>query len=606
VISCHFPDGESFSLGTGSKPSKFEEYLSALRSLRDFNDAVAARGDADEAIVAECEVLLLSLNSGRLGDIDRLLRENLGSTYRSLAIKGSSPVCPESGPRTGMRLLAPISECQAELWEFVASWDGTRNLKILDLPLCVFSGLEAYGWSARGAMSSVLISSNFLDKNSVGNDWVANSSHDENPYRWLCRECSLSRICSPVRTSWFAPNFLPHRDQKPRPYSREEAFEALARLGASTEMGQVIVERSEDLKQRDWAELVLLHVLGDQEQMGLRVREVYCCAEPVFEMEVEYQGTAFVVHLGFLRPGFEAGSMIGPYSVSVRSSLSEEWLSAFPADSVELSLLKVLARLLPRVDVGTWQRGRFPGLRATEALNLAGLAWTMLGANVWPGSGRIGEWDVIGSSCIDAVRLVLRLQSKGGVRTELLVQMVDLTLPEYEEPDGFLPVFIGNGYSLHLRFCGDIGGDILSRHLELESLRQECISIGTAFQSRGKADGSSGLAGGHQGRQREFTISFTDLENRIPQHIFRIANLTDAPNPYKQFGAVGVRYDRVPMLKAFKVLSEFVFTCLERFPVDPTDAESSRLFASRVIEAWEGSRLASRFCMTTSSEFLDK
>jgi hypothetical protein len=317
----------------------------------------------------------------------------LGDTFTAYTLGGMTPVNLVGGARRSM--LEPLDERRAELAGFLQTHPASVRLRFTKTALCLIPGNEHRSLEVQYRLSAARIRHNLYDATTmVDDDQTVSATHDfdeglrQNPYRWVCRACSLVRLCRSARTAWYAPNFLPTRDQKPHPILDTSPADVLARW------------REIEPDRADGVDLAAVSapVAGETpEERLLAVLRAARPGEPVLsdawldgrrflDVELHADDRELHLHLGLVtEPRRDLGFVVS-------------YLDVVPAlhGARRADLLAVLERLaggdLPSFD--DWGPER--GLQLDRARVLLA-AWTRLGRRLWPGHELTGGFVTAGA-----------------------------------------------------------------------------------------------------------------------------------------------------------------------------------------------------------------
>lgn len=385
TISYHFPDPDSFAVGARVRAQMFARVLKGMNRVRDYN-----RAHPRAELSANVETDMFVLNQGRLAEMRGTILENLGESFHSYTLGGMTPV--QVFELDAAQICEPFQARRTELAEFLRTHPPAVRLRFTKTPLCLIPGHEHLSLDVQYVMAQAPIRHNLYVASEVGaDDETLGASYDfdaalqRNPYRWVCRSCRLVRICRFRRTAWYAPKFLPTRDQKPCAVHDRGPADVLAAL---VTVEPSFADRTVDLARLSapvepptHEETLLAPLLAPGDD-GVRVVDAWLDGRPFLTVELT-DGEAGVRLL-----------MTGPTEDSQPLSFVVGSLDVVPtplAPGAAGLLKKALARLAgaPLPTLAAWE-GQF-GFRRQRAAVLQA-AWQRLGTRLWPGEALGANW----------------------------------------------------------------------------------------------------------------------------------------------------------------------------------------------------------------------
>jgi len=411
VISFHFPDPEAFAQGARVRPQLFARVLKGMERVRDYN---LAHPEAPVSVHVETDLFVW--NQGRLAEMRATVREHLGPSFRQYTLGGMTPVrLPGVEERS---LIEPFEARRVELADFLATQPPDVALRFTKTPLCLLPGHEHLSLDAQYALASTPIRHNLYQVGEVGGDdetlgasYEFDAAFQRNPYRWVCRSCRLVRLCRFRRTAWYAPQFLPTREQKPRAVHDRGPAEVLAALAAvepSFAGRAVDVERLSRPVTTAPPEERLLAAFEAPGHDDLRLDEAWVDGRPFLTLELS--GGAERARLWLTAPATDEqplGFVVGCLDV-VPTLLTP---GAGPLVKKAVDRL-ARAALPPRAD---WEGQH--GFHPHRARRLQA-AWDRLGPWLWPGQAVAGGWRTH-EARLTRAGVALRLAHAGGATAVL-------------------------------------------------------------------------------------------------------------------------------------------------------------------------------------------
>jgi pyruvate-formate lyase-activating enzyme len=210
-VSFHFADRATFATWTQSDPEAYDRVLAGLTAVRDHN-----RAHPERRLGVATETELAAFNAGRLAQIVATLHGALGESFTAMRLGALIPTPMQPG--APLDLLEPFEERRRELAALLPTLPPGLDLKLDKAPLCLLPGNEHLSlgvvYLARGAR----LLDNHEGVQVLADDVVAVNAATEiegqlraNPYRAVCRGCTLLPACRHRRTHWTHPAFAPPR-----------------------------------------------------------------------------------------------------------------------------------------------------------------------------------------------------------------------------------------------------------------------------------------------------------------------------------------------------------------------------------------------------------
>ncbi|MBI4678084.1 MAG: radical SAM protein [Elusimicrobia bacterium] len=399
-VSAHYADAESFAQGTRTSPRLFDNFWRGLEHVAQHN-----RERPHRQLLVQPKTVLFRYNFMKLEAIEALLRQALGTSFRSYMIGGMFP----AKSRTADYLLEPFAGRREELVSFLERWEPTREISFDLLPLCLVPGWEHYSFSVMHLADAVRVYCNFEDKSKLGPMHRYLDLYREDPYRWICRSCRLLAICAPFRTLWNCDSFYPTKQQEFMPVTDYGVEDVLARMAGKKTRARMR-RRQERLRlhaQRcleiPVPEYHLQQALLGCSHEDLKVDDIYCDHQPIFCVSMRCRGTPLSIRLG--HPGTQQG--IG-FLVRYLNVVVEE-----PAD-VAPATLKAALRAIAALEIPPAKDWRgYPSYDPRFA-GLSSSMWDVFGEDLWPGIGNVGGWPVRSVEAIENGGLRVRLPHPEG------------------------------------------------------------------------------------------------------------------------------------------------------------------------------------------------
>jgi MoaA/NifB/PqqE/SkfB family radical SAM enzyme len=237
-ISLNFHDRESFIRTTRTKPEKWENFLSALSHIDEFQKR---KGDTKIPLV--CDVVVWKENVDHIQDMVNLMHKRLPLWEPRFAFK--------------QMLMFPYGETLNTSHEWSAPFESLRkefsllkktDIKFADLifhgfPLCVIPEMEHFSADLNQIVRDYKIFFNFSDQERIepaACDFLMHPLMDS--YSFVCRECSLVTICPGTYTKMQWHDFKPQGKNLPFP-SSENPREILKRMKLTDQETDYIIER---------------------------------------------------------------------------------------------------------------------------------------------------------------------------------------------------------------------------------------------------------------------------------------------------------------------------------------------------------------------------
>ena len=261
-VSVHFADAETFSQMTQLPPSRFDRLWEGLGRVARFN----GEHPGGELPVSP-KTVMARFNDGQLEAIAGRLEEVLGASYRDHMLSCISP-CETKRPGY---LLEPLARRRRELLEFIPRWQDRVELMFSMVPLCLIPGFEHLSFDVQTIRENLRVEANFTRKSELTQMHEYEHLREENPYRWVCSSCTLLPLCPSFRTHWDRPSFVPKREQKPIPSSRD-----LSQL-AHDEVSAITTTHAP--KAHGHVEEELIGII----ERAFDIDEIYCSDTPVIE-----------------------------------------------------------------------------------------------------------------------------------------------------------------------------------------------------------------------------------------------------------------------------------------------------------------------------------
>lgn len=399
-VSFHFPDPDSFARGTGLRPEHFGRLLEGLRHVRDYN---LAHPQARLRITTETG--LSTFNYMHLSGMRSLLVETLGTSFDSMRLGCIHPC----GGFTTEPLLEPLEGRREELRSFLASHPSHIALSYSKVPLCLVPGWEHLSLEVAYRARGVTAFDNNQDYHVLEETNARIDELRRNPYRWLCKDCSLLPLCRVVRTDWRSPAFLPTRSQMPIPYRDVTPESVLARLLKPADPLPDLTALRLQAGAIAMPELELQRLVRSAVEPPAAV-EFYHDRTPLLDFVVAGTAQPFGCKLAFPARGQDVGFLV-------------QYLAALPHHPTSLPdealafLRRVSAQPIPSPDV--WSHG--PVRPDPRAVDDASLASSLIGEHLWPGSS-IGAFRVERASLDATTGVSVLLRSPARARIELVVR----------------------------------------------------------------------------------------------------------------------------------------------------------------------------------------
>jgi len=385
TISYHFPDPDTFAIGARVRAQMFARVLKGMNRVRDYN-----RAHPEAQLSANVETDLFVLNQGRLAEMRATLQENLRESFHSYTLGGMTPV--QVFELDAEQICEPFEARRAELADFVRTNPPELRLRFTKTPLCLIPGHEHLSLDVQYAMAQAPIRHNLYVAAEVGSDdetlgasYDFDAAFQRNPYRWVCRSCRLVRICRFRRTAWYAPKFLPTREQKPLPVYDRGPADVLAAL---TTLEPSFVDRPVDLERlsapvepptREERLLAPLQEPGDD---GVRVVDAWLDGKPFLTtLLTDGEARASLLLTGPTADSQPLAFVIGSLDVVPTP------LTPGAAGLVRKALARLARAPLPTL--ADWEGEH--GFRRQRAAVLQA-AWQRLGSRLWPGEELGAGW----------------------------------------------------------------------------------------------------------------------------------------------------------------------------------------------------------------------
>ncbi len=424
-ISFHFPDKDSFGRGARVSPKLFDRVLDGLRAVGEHN-----RSDPDAAISVSTEIDMFALNADRLRKMRETIDQALGGSPWKMRL---AALLPTNTHDIGLEhVLDPIDSRREELKDFVESHPDNIPLAFVKTPLCLIpEGLEHLSLDVEYVHKGTTLTFNHTQPDTVTVDPFSSSKSrktsepmDRHPYRWICRPCKMAPMCRFERVQWDIDGFHPAREQRPLPYRpqgaktaaidkleiptrKAGAHEVLERLGGKGAAEADFDALASGIDEPYPEETILgaLAAAGTDDPMLL---DAWADNHPILVLSMRAAGRELRLRLETGRTEAELGAIVG-------------YLSATPMDvPVTDAGFLACARLLSGLRLPPIQRwSRTPWFKPSLALLLE-RAWNLMGEDLWPGVGSVGEWRTTGARIDSAKRLVVSMQNPAGVTGQLV------------------------------------------------------------------------------------------------------------------------------------------------------------------------------------------
>lgn len=410
-VSFHYATADAYARGSRRNPANFERIIRGLEEVHAFN-----RRNPSRMISVGVETLLLIYNFGHLAQIRQILRDTLGQTLVSHRLTGL--VSPPLEVNSGDYLLAPLAGRREELLDFFSSEpkDGPEAM-VLRVPLCMIPGWEhrSFDLTKRILQASALC--NFSNPDSFRpllEDHIR--AFQRNPFRWICKSCTLLCLCYSAHTSWHNPSMAPRRDQKPIPFTDRTPEEVIARVQAHVarlNKTEIKPPRPDALilPEIKMPEIGLMEYLRTcLEQRGCAT-DFYVDGEPLFNVSIVKGTVRMDLRLAPPAPGRNGPFYLIKYMcVHVKEGGTEH-------QGLLYDLLLYLARY-EWPDIEDWSS---IGIVDVELAKRALAAWDLYGESLWPGLGRFKTWNTRLCWFTSQRRLSLRLEHDSGLEAEIVI-----------------------------------------------------------------------------------------------------------------------------------------------------------------------------------------
>ncbi len=424
AVSFHFPDAETYARGARVAAKCFDWTVKGLENVRDWNLA-----NPDRPLAISTESDMFALNVDRLQE----MRETLVGALRGAPWRMRlASLLPCKTYDIGLEhVLDPLDSRREEIAEFAETMPDDVPLGFVKVPLCILpEGREHRSLDAQYVYEGVEMTFNHMEADHIELDTLSVSAGRDivkvmrtQPYRWVCRSCSIAPLCRFERCDWTVDLFHPTIDQRPVPYRPEgsapsplDALElpkrtasladVLAGLGGDPERVRAVQVITDVLARAPFPEEDILRQLVDPTEDGPSVVDAWSEDDAVLAVVFAVGDERVTLRLGVpgeARRNKPLGLPIGYLDVApLRCEPTE--------DALRACLARVQAVMLPAVD--RWEEDVW--FSPLDAWLLQDIC-EHLGESIWPGLGGIGEWEITEISLSEGPSLELLVSHPSGL-----------------------------------------------------------------------------------------------------------------------------------------------------------------------------------------------